>query len=585
MNETAAEGNAGAGRGFLSRPVLVTAAAGLVLALAALAVGYGLGGRRGEGTVTRAARDGQMKVRFWTCSMHPQIKQPEKGLCPVCAMDLIPVSEGGGDEAGGPRRMVMSEAAQALAEIRTAPVERKFVEARVRMVGKVDYDETRVQHITAWFPGRLDRMYVDYTGIPVKKGDHLVYIYSPQLLAAQEELIQAKRAYGDALKGSSKFMKESSKATLEAAREKLRLWGLSAEQIAGVEKAGKARDHMTVYSPQSGIVITKHLNQGAYVKTGSRIYTIADLTRVWVRLDAYEADREWIRYGQNVEFTTEAYPGRVFRGKVTFIDPILDARTRTIKLRVIADNSDGRLQPGMFVRATVRPRVAAGGKVMDPSLAGKWISPMHPEVVKDRPGKCDVCGMPLVKAEEMGYVSPKSEAPLVIPASAPLITGTRAVVYVRAPKAKRPTFEGREIVLGPRAGDYYVVRAGLQAGERVVVNGSFKIDSALQIEARPSMMNPGQPPQTPQSSRTRRTGPTRPKDTGRRPQTHCPVMGGKIDRKVFTDYRGKRIYFCCPGCDATFKKDPEKYLEKLREAGVKLEDAPGAKSSGGHRGQ
>ncbi len=569
MDETAAGKGARADRASLSRPVLVTAAAGLVLALAALGVGYGLGGGRGEGA---AAPAGQRKIRFWTCSMHPQIKQPEKGQCPICAMDLIPVYEGGADEGGGPRRLVMSEAAAALAEIRTAPVERRFVEARVRMVGKVDYDETRVRHITAWFPGRLDRLYVDYTGIPVKKGDHLVYIYSPQLLSAQEELIQAGKAYADALKGSSGFMRESSKATLEAAREKLRLWGLSAEQVAGVEKAGKARDHMTIYSPQSGIVITKHLNQGAYVKTGSRIYTIADLSRVWVRLDAYEADREWIRYGQAVEFTTEAYPGRVFRGKITFIDPILDARTRTIGLRVIADNSDGRLQPGMFVRATVRPRVAAGGKVMDPSLADKWISPMHPEVVKDGPGKCDVCGMPLVRAEDMGYVSPKSEAPLVIPASAPLITGTRAVVYVRDAKAKRPTFNGREVVLGPRAGDYYVVRAGLKEGERVVVNGSFKIDSALQIEARPSMMSPARPRGAAGAAGAAgSTGLSGPKPG---PQELCPLMGGKINREIFADHGGKRVYFCCPACKPEFEKNPEKYLKKLRDAGVQVEDAP-----------
>jgi Cu(I)/Ag(I) efflux system membrane fusion protein len=177
---------------------------------------------------------------------------------------------------------------------------------------------------------------------------------------------------------------------------------------------------------------------------------------------------------------------------------VLDAMTRTVKVRVNVENADGRLKPGMFVRAVVRATVAAGGHVVSTDLAGKWMCPMHPEIVKDEPGTCDICGMPLVRAESLGYVSPEeaqAEAPLVIPASAPLLTGKRAVVYIAVPD-KPGTFEGREITLGPRAGDYYIVNAGLAEGESVVVNGSFKIDSAVQILAKPSMMSPegGMPP-------------------------------------------------------------------------------------------
>ncbi len=469
---------------------LVIGIAGVVLlALLTLGVGYAIGRARGKTSAGQAAA-AKRKVKHWTCSMHPQIERPGPGQCPLCGMDLIPVYAGG-DEDEGERTLSMSEASRKLAEIQWTSVERKFVEAEINLVGKVDYDETRVKHITAWFPGRLDKLYVDYTGIPVKKGDHLVSVYSPQLLAAQEELLQAKRAYSDARKSKSEFMLRSSKATLEATREKLRLWGLSEEQVASIEKSGRTRDHMTVYSPMAGIVIKKHLNQGAYVKTGARIYTIVDLSRVWINLDAYESDLQWIRYGQDVEFRVESYPGETFRGMITFIHPVLNARTRTVKLRVVADNSKGKLKPGMFVHARVKPRVAAGGKVMDPRLAGKWICPMHPEVIKEKPGKCDVCGMPLVKTEQLGYVAAKkTNAPLVIPASAPLLTGKRAVVYVKVPGAKRPTFEGREVLLGPRAGNYYIVRKGLEENEEVVTKGAFKIDSALQIEAKPSMMSP-----------------------------------------------------------------------------------------------
>jgi Cu(I)/Ag(I) efflux system membrane fusion protein len=434
---------------------------------------------------------GKQAATQWTCSMHPQIRSDKPGKCPICSMDLVPVSRRAGERS--PREFSTSEAAKALMDIETTRVERKFVAAEVRMVGKVDYDETRLAHIAAWVPGRLDRLYVDYTGVPVKKGDHLVYIYSPELLSAQEELVQARKAV-EALGGSdSSLMRETTAATYRAAREKLRLLGLTAEQIDTIERTGKTSDHLTIRSPVSGIVIHKNATEGMYVNTGTRIYTVADLSRMWIRLEAYESDLMWLRYGQKVEFTTVSHPGEVFRGTISFIDPVLDPATRTVKLRVNVPNDDGKLKPGMFVKATVRSRIAAGGKIMDADLAGKWISPMHPEIVKDAPGKCDVCGMPLVRAESLGYVSVdprKADKPLVIPASAPLVTGTRAIVYVELPEAEKPTYEGREIVLGPRAGDHYLVASGLREGERVVTRGAFKIDSALQIAAKPSMMSP-----------------------------------------------------------------------------------------------
>ncbi|MCF6286681.1 MAG: efflux RND transporter periplasmic adaptor subunit, partial [Candidatus Hydrogenedentes bacterium] len=218
-----------------------------------------------------------------------------------------------------------------------------------------------------------------------------------------------------------------------------------------------------------------------------------DLNSVWVKPDAYESHLSWIHYGQTVSFTTESYPGEVFEGKIAFIDPVLDKMTRTVKVRVNVANPDGKLKPEMFVRAVVKSQVATGGRVMDAGLAGKWIGPMHPEIIQDGPGKCNICGMALVKAEKLGYVTAEvgeDDMPLVVPATAPLLTGTRAIVYVEVPDTDKPTFEGREIVLGARAGDFYIVKAGLQAGERVVTNGSFKIDSALQILAKPSMMTP-----------------------------------------------------------------------------------------------
>jgi Cu(I)/Ag(I) efflux system membrane fusion protein len=422
------------------------------------------------------------KEQIWTCSMHPQIRQPKPGKCPICFMDLVPV-ESSAEEELGPRQLKLTPTAMKLADIRTAAVGRQFATTEIRMVGKVVSDETRLGNITARVPGRIDRMYVDYTGIQVRKGDHLISLYSPELITAQQELLQSLKNYNQF--GSGKSM-------AAAAQEKLELWGLTKEQIKEIEKRGKPKDHLTIYSPMNGIVVQKHAIEGMYVNTGTPFYTIADLSRVWVKLDAYESDLSWIRYGQSVVFESEAYPGEIFNGRIAFIDPVLNEKTRTVKVRVNVPNPQYKLKPEMFVRAVVRSKLSMSGKVMDPELAGKWISPMHPEIVKDGPGTCDVCGMPLVKAEDLGFIAVSTadqEAPLVVPASAPLITGKRAVVYIAVP-GKEGVFEGREIVLGPRAGDYYLVKEGLQEGEKVVINGAFKIDSDLQIQAKPSMMSP-----------------------------------------------------------------------------------------------
>ncbi len=192
---------------------------------------------------------------------------------------------------------------------------------------------------------------------------------------------------------------------MDSAREKLRLLGLTEEQIAQIETQEKPTDHVTIYAPLGGIVIDKLKQEGERVGLGERIYTIADLNQVWVHLDAYESDLAWVRYGQEVTLSTEAYPGTEFKGRIAFIQPVLNDRTRTVKVRVNVPNPDGKLKPDMFVHAVVRPMVASAGRVLDPSLAGKWISPMHPEIVKDEPGNCDVCGMPLVRAETLGYVA------------------------------------------------------------------------------------------------------------------------------------------------------------------------------------
>ncbi|MCF7849907.1 MAG: efflux RND transporter periplasmic adaptor subunit [Kiritimatiellales bacterium] len=445
----------------------------ILFIIIALIIGFVLRGCFPSPSLPAQESSIQPQASIWTCSMHPQIKLPKFGKCPICLMDLIPL-ESDGDE-GGEREISISPYSAKLMELETSEVARQFMSAEVRMVGKVDYDETRVTYISAWVPGRIDRLFVNYTGIPVKKGEHLAELYSPNLLTAQEELLQAVK---------------HNPSLIEASREKLRLWGLTAEQIAGIEQSGTPADHMTIYSPTGGIVIHKNAKEGQYVQTGTQIYTIADLSIIWIQLDAYESDLNWLRYGGKVYFTTETYPGKTFAGTISFIDPVINSATRTAKVRVIVENPTLALKPGMFVRAVARPQVAEGGRVMDPALAGKWISPMHPEVIKDEPGSCDVCGMPLVTAESLGYVASSPEnAPLIIPVTAAMKTGKRAVVYVEIPDQDKPTYEGREVELGVRLGNFYVVADGLAEGERVVTRGAFKLDAELQIYAKPSMMS------------------------------------------------------------------------------------------------
>ncbi|MDE0839977.1 MAG: efflux RND transporter periplasmic adaptor subunit [Kiritimatiellae bacterium] len=464
----------------------------IVALLGGIVIGRGCAGRHQHAEASmQGGEQKEAVVKFWTCSMHPQIKQPQEGKCPLCGMNLIPVmASGDADAPTSLRELKLSAAAIALADVETSLVERRFVTIDVRMVGKVEFDETRLAYLTAWVPGRLDRLYVDYTGVSVKKGDHMVSIYSPELIAAQEELLQAIDAVEDLKDSGVGRTQERAMNTVEASRDKLKLWGLTEAQIRAIESRGTADDHLTIYSPISGTVIHKNAQEGSYVTTGTRIYAIADLSRVWVKLDAYESDLAWLHYGQELSFETESQPGRVFRGTIAFIDPVLDEKTRTVKVRVNVDNAEGDLKPGMFVRATAFARIARGGNALAPDLVGKWISPMHPEIVKDGPGTCDICGMDLVPAETLGHViDANAQAPLVIPASAALITGKRAVVYVRSQDDER-VFEGREIVLGPRAGKYYLVQRGLREGEHVVTRGAFKLDAELQLNAKPSMMTP-----------------------------------------------------------------------------------------------
>lgn len=423
----------------------------------------------------------------WTCSMHPQVRMDRPGQCPICGMNLIPVSQ-------------QSELAetQKRAGIETEPVKYRELYKEIHTVGKLDYNEGRVAYITARITGRVDHIYADFTGIQVKKGDHLADIYSPELYIAQGEYLRA-------LDSSNR----------ESVRTKLRLLGILQEQLDDIEKTRKISTYLTIYAPIGGTVIEKSVRIGQYVKEGDMLYRIADLDPIWLYLDIYEYDLAWVRYGQPVDVTIETYPTETFRGVVTFIDPFLDDKTRTVRARVNLSNPDHRLKPAMYATALIRAQLLPDGTPKPTGLEGKYMCPMHPEIVQDTPGRCPICEMQLERVPEAprqaasgsagheasGDKSPGRTKPtkkpagvLAIRASAILDTGKRKVTYRQREDG---AYELVELKLGPRAkgkddtgqsADYFPVLEGLAEGDRVAVRGGFLLDSQQQISGMPSLL-------------------------------------------------------------------------------------------------
>lgn len=444
------------------------------------------------------ARPATTAASVWTCSMHPQIRLPQPGKCPICGMNLIPVAQLGPQQAQHARQ----------AGLEAVEVKSLRLVKEIRTVGKLDYSESRVEFITARVAGRADRLYVDFTGVDVKKGDHLVELYSPNLVVAQNELLLALGA-ADRLQGATRQVDDQfTQTNLKAVREKLLLLGILPEQIAQIEKTRKAQTHLTIYAPLAGTVIEKQVRVGQYVEEGDLLYRIAELDPIWLYLDIYEYDIGWIEYGQGVEVTLEAFPGEQFQGVVTFVDPFLDDKTRAVKTRVNLKNPDRRLKPAMYASAVIRVPLRSDGTPQPTGYAGKFSCPMHPEVVRDTEGSCPVCQMKLERvlsrrpsilaAQESRpdqQAGPLGDTVLAIPASAVLDTGLRQVAYRLN---KDGAYELVELKIGPRATavddpqrqPVFPVFGGLSAGDRVVASGGFMLDSQRQIEGMPSLLYP-----------------------------------------------------------------------------------------------
>ncbi len=381
---------------------------------------------------------------IWTCSMHPQIQRDEPGDCPICGMDLIPQSSAGSSD---PTVLTMTEAAVALARVRTTVIggtpaggteEEIASEGGIRLTGRLAADDRTAAVQSVNYPGRLERLFVTYPGERVTAGQRIATIYSPELVVAQEELLEAGR------------LADFSPGLLTAARNKLRNLKISAEQIAELERSGEVITNFPVYAERGGTVLEVRSRVGDYLTAGAPLYTLTDLSQLWALFDAYERNLSEVRVGDRVRFAVASVPEQTFTARVSFIDPLIDPATRTATIRAEVGNSRGRLKPEMFIEGTIR-------------------------------GASSVVGSALGTNASTGEFS--------VPKTAVLWTGDRSVVYVEVPDADVPTYQFREVVLSAATGSVYGVVSGLEAGERVVTHGAFSIDAAAQLNNQASMMN------------------------------------------------------------------------------------------------
>jgi Cu(I)/Ag(I) efflux system membrane fusion protein len=415
-------------------------------------------------------------AQTWTCSMHPQVRLPKSGKCPICSMPLIPAKSEAGANGTMAVNLELSDQARAMAAVETVPVQRREFSREIRAVGKVQYNETALATITSRVEGYIERLFVDFTGVQVNPGDHLVEIYSPDLATAATELLLA-------------IQTNPSGPLVTAARLKLERYGLTPKQIDDIAAKRERGDRVTLLSPIQGTVTEKMVVLKSAVKPGDVLYRLANLESVWVYLDVYEYELPWVNYGQDVKVSTEALPGQTFTGRVWFINPVLTEESRTVKVLLNIANEGLRLKPGMFVSAVIQSQLLADGRPAPTGLEGKFSCPMHPSVVKEGPGKCPVCGMDLNQIPGTPHAVKKEDRQvLTVPVSAVLDSGLRKLVYVERGKGD---FVPVEITTGARAGEWYpVLSGGLKEGDRVAVRGNFLLDSQFQIAGLPSLLYP-----------------------------------------------------------------------------------------------
>lgn len=392
-----------------------------------LILGYFIfGTSKQESKETSGHQHDNAEGQTWTCSMHPQIRKSEPGDCPICGMDLIPADT---KESGNSLTFTMSAEAVKIANIQTTTIGgSNTTNSTLKLSGKIKSDETVSSSVVTHVPGRIEKLYVSFTGEKVSKGQKIAMIYSPTLIAAQRELLEAHK------------VKDNSPSLYNAAVNKLKNWKLSNNQIQSILDSKDVIETFAIYSQYSGVIKTKRVSTGDYLGEGEALYDLQSLSKVWAVFDVYETDISMIALGTPLTFTTSSYPNEEFSAKVDFIDPLIDPSTRTLDVRASISNTSSKLKPDMFISGTIQSQ------------------------------------------EE-------SSATLLVPKSSVLWTGKRSVVYLKLPNQSAPTFEYREVEIGDAVGESYKVISGLKSGDEVVTNGAFVIDASAQLNNQSSMMN------------------------------------------------------------------------------------------------
>lgn len=370
----------------------------------------------------------EQKDQTWTCSMHPQIRRNEPGDCPICGMDLIPLDVNSNDN---PLVFEMTEDAIKIANIQTTKIGNGHSQkSELSLFGKIKADETSASSIVTHIPGRIEKLYVSFTGEKVGRGQKIASIYSPKLITAQRELLEALK------------LKDVSPQLFEASKSKLRNWKISNNEINEIIKNQKVKEHFDIRADYSGVIQLKKVSVGDYLQEGGVLFELQNLNKLWAVFDVYEVDLNSIKLGDEISFTTPSISNKEFSSKIIFIDPTINPSTRTASVRLEISNSKNILKPEMFLNGHLK-------KVL----------------------------------------SVEPEKYLTVPKTAVLWTGERSVVYVKLPNVKAPSFEFREVTIGESTGTYYVVIDGLSAGDEVVTNGAFVIDASAQLNNQSSMMN------------------------------------------------------------------------------------------------
>lgn len=377
-------------------------------------------------------------TQLWTCSMHPFIIKDKPGTCPICGMELIKKvdgSAGGSVQTAEQKQQAemlghvsLSPTQRVMANVATVEVKQQTLNKEINAVGIVQFDQSRQAKVTAWIAGRIDKLHVNTVGAYVSKEQPVAEVYSPDLLATQQEYLLAVKSREQLKNSPIPSISQNGDGLVSSAKQRLMLFGVKEHQIAELEKAGKPTIRLPIYTPQSGIVIEKMVQQGQYVNTGDPLFSIADLSRVWVEVEIYENEFPNIHIGQQVEIRSQSFPGKPFSGRIAFVYPFLDPKTRTVKARVEMPNPGMKLKPDMFVNAVIK--------------------------------------IPLGSA-------------IIVPVTAVIDSGKRQVVWV---ETSQGMFEPRDVRVGQTSDDKIQILSGLTAGDKVAVSGGYLIDSESQLK-------------------------------------------------------------------------------------------------------